>query len=118
METYSVKKAAAKLGISTRAVQKRCFRDNVPKKSNQYKITEEHVQTWYAEMQENEKPNEPITEPATNQNEGSQDGTHEALNSRITILEEQAMQLYKANQHLFKSMKLLGEKLDEVKKLF
>jgi hypothetical protein len=75
METYSVIEASEKLGISTRAVQKRCLKDNVRKKSNRYLITNEHIEKWFAEI----KTNEPT-------NERSQDGTHE-LEKNINILE-------------------------------
>jgi len=67
MQTYSVKEASKELGISTRAVQKRCLKYNVRKKSNQYLITDEHIKTWYAEIQSNEPTNEPTNELANQQ---------------------------------------------------
>ena len=63
MQTYSVKEASKELGISTRAVQKRCLKYNVRKKSNQYLITSEHIKEWYAEIRSNATPNEPTNEP-------------------------------------------------------
>ena len=62
MQTYSVKEASKLLEISTRAVQKRCLKYNVRKKSNQYLITDEHIKTWYAEIQSNEPTNEPTNQ--------------------------------------------------------
>ena len=59
MQTYSVKEASKELGISIRAVQKRCLKYNVRKKSNQYLITDEHIKTWYAEInQTNQRTNQ------------------------------------------------------------
>ena len=54
MKTYSVKEASDLIGISTRAVQKRCFKDNIRKKSNRYLITDEHIDTWTKERVANE----------------------------------------------------------------
>ena len=54
MKTYSVKEASELIGISTRAVQKRCFKDNIRKKSNRYLITDEHIDTWTKERVANE----------------------------------------------------------------
>jgi hypothetical protein len=71
MKTYSVVEASKKLGISTRAVQKRCFKAKIRKKSNRYLITEEHIKTWYAEITSNEPTNEPNELKRT----GTQDGT-------------------------------------------
>ena len=74
METYSVIEASKKLGISTRAVQKRCLKDNVRKKSNRYLITNEHIEKWFADIKSNEPTNEPT-------NERSQNGTQQNINA-------------------------------------
>ena len=68
MQTYSVKEASKLLKISTRAVQKRCLKYKVRKKSNQYLITDEHIKEWYAEI----KSNEPTNEPTNQTNERTQ----------------------------------------------
>ena len=68
MQTYSVKEASKLLEISTRAVQKRCLKYKVRKKSNQYLITDEHIKEWYAEI----KSNEPTNEPTNQTNERTQ----------------------------------------------
>jgi len=46
MITYSTKEAAVKLGVSTRAVQKRCKNDEVRKKDNMYLITDLLLKKW------------------------------------------------------------------------
>ena len=46
MKTYSVNEASEILGIKPRAVQHRCKRDNIRKKSNKYLITDEIITTW------------------------------------------------------------------------
>ena len=46
MKTYSVKEASDILGIKPRAVQHRCKRDNIRKKSNKYLITDEIIALW------------------------------------------------------------------------
>jgi len=46
MKTYSVKEASDILGIKPRAVQHRCKRDNIRKKSNKYLITDEIIDLW------------------------------------------------------------------------
>ena len=82
MQTYSVKEASKLLEISTRAVQKRCLKYKVRKKSNQYLITDEHIKEWYAEIKSNEPTNEP-----TNQ-------TNEPSNERAQLdLQVQSLQL-------------------------
>lgn len=58
MQTYSVKEASEKLGISTRAIQKRCLKSKVRKGNNKYLITDEHIERWYAEINSNEPTNE------------------------------------------------------------
>ena len=59
MKTYSVKEASEIVGISTRAIQKRCKKENIRKKNNRYLITSEHLDNWRT-------ANEPKNEP-TNQ---------------------------------------------------
>ena len=46
MKSYSVKEASNILGIKPRAVQHRCKRDNIRKKSNKYLITDEILDNW------------------------------------------------------------------------
>ena len=46
MKTYSVNEASEILGIKPRAVQHRCKRDNIRKKSNKYLITDEIIALW------------------------------------------------------------------------
>jgi soluble cytochrome b562 len=58
MEIYTVKKASEILGVSARAVQKRCKTNNVDKINNKYQITENHINQWNAKSEPNE-PNEP-----------------------------------------------------------
>ena len=63
MITYSTKEAAIKLGISTRAVQKRCKNDEVRKKDNMYLITDLLLEKWKVEIESNEPTNVPTNEP-------------------------------------------------------
>lgn len=60
MNTYSVLEASEKLGISTRAIQKRCKKDVVRKKDNKYLITDLLLEKWSKEIQSNEPTNEPL----------------------------------------------------------
>lgn len=60
---YSVKEASEKLKISTRAVQKRCSKDDVRKKDNKYLITDEHIKKWTLEIQSNEPQTNQFNEP-------------------------------------------------------
>ena len=63
MITYSTKEAAIKLGVSTRAVQKRCKNDEVRKKDNMYLITDLLLEKWRVEIESNEPTNVPTNEP-------------------------------------------------------
>ena len=60
---YSVTETAIKLEVSTRAVQKRCKRDNVRKKDNKYLITDEHIEKWLLEIKSNEPQTNQTNEP-------------------------------------------------------
>ena len=60
MKTYSVLEASEKLGVSTRAVQKRCKNAVVRKKDNKYLITDLLLEKWSEEIQSNEPPSEPL----------------------------------------------------------
>ena len=60
MNTYSVLEASEKLGVSTRAVQKRCKKEVVRKKDNKYLITDLLLEKWSEEIQSNEPPSEPL----------------------------------------------------------
>jgi len=62
MSTYLVLEASEKLGISTRAVQKRCKKDVVRKKQNKYLITDLLLEKWREEIQSNELTNEPTNQ--------------------------------------------------------
>jgi len=46
MKTYSTKEASALLGVSERAVQKKCKQLNIRKKSNRYLITDKLINEW------------------------------------------------------------------------
>ena len=48
-KTYSVKEAADIVGIKERAIQTRCKKDNIRKKSNRYLITDSIISRWKAE---------------------------------------------------------------------
>ena len=60
MEFYNVKQASEILGISMRAVVKRCFKVDVRKKNNKYLIPETDVVTWKDEIQKLRTYSEPI----------------------------------------------------------
>tara|TARA_R110001592_G_scaffold104106_1_gene293089 strand:+ start:178 stop:825 length:648 start_codon:yes stop_codon:yes gene_type:complete len=63
MITYSSKEAAVKLGVSTRAVQKRCIKAGVRKKDNMYLITDILLKKWEEEIKSNVPTNVPTNEP-------------------------------------------------------
>ena len=65
MKTYTVSEASKKLGISTRAVQKRCLKHSVRRVNNKYSITEEQLQSWKKEIQLNEQVREPANQNKT-----------------------------------------------------
>ena len=62
MNTYSVLEASDKLGISIRAVQKRCKKDEVRKKYNKYLITDLLLEKWAKEIESNEPQTNQISE--------------------------------------------------------
>jgi hypothetical protein len=64
-KTYSVKEAATIIGIKERAVQFRCKRDNIRKKSNRYLITDTIIASWKARE---DAANAKQTQNATQQN--------------------------------------------------
>lgn len=66
MNTYSVLEAAEKLGISTRAVQKRCKKEVVRKKDNKYLITDLLLEKWSKKIQSNEPQTNQQNEPINN----------------------------------------------------
>jgi hypothetical protein len=62
MNTYSVLEASEKLGISTRAVQKRCKNNEVRKLNNKYLITDLLIEKWAKEIESNEPQTNQISE--------------------------------------------------------
>ena len=73
MKSYSVKEASDILGIKPRAVQHRCKRDNIRKKSNKYLITDEILANWkQRDAETNAKTNATSNANATNLNERTQ----------------------------------------------
>jgi len=87
MENYSVKETAEILGITERAVQKRCKKDKIRKKDNKYLIDANLIQSWKVEILTS---NEPTNEPRTN---GSQlDIEVESLKAKIKDLEAELQQ--------------------------
>lgn len=75
MKYYTVKEASEILGISIRAVQKRCIKNNIWKKSNCYQITEENIKEWRTTNEPNEQlvrlstHNKELTDKISEQNE-------------------------------------------------
>ena len=87
---YSVKETALKLKVSTRAVQKRCKRDNIRKKDNKYLITDEHIKKWTLEIQSNEPQTNQSNEPQKTVRTNNQlDIEIEALKKEVTELKEE-----------------------------
>ena len=73
MKSYSVKEASNILGIKPRAVQHRCKRDNIRKKSNKYLITDEILDNWkQRDAETNAKANAKANANATQSNERTQ----------------------------------------------
>ena len=93
MNTYSVLEASEKLGISTRAVQKRCKNNEVRKKDNKYLITDLLLEKWAEEIESNE--------PQTNQlNELRNIGSlKEKIKELETEIEQSKKALDKINKH-------------------
>ena len=66
LKVYTVQEAAEKLSISTRAIQKRCLKDNLSKANNRYIITDEHINSWKLRRTQKEIKaisREPLREP-------------------------------------------------------
>jgi len=55
MKTYTTVEAAEKLGITTRAIQKKCKTNNVRKKDNKYQITDKLLEEWNEQTNEDER---------------------------------------------------------------
>tara|TARA_R110000737_G_C14303834_1_gene436532 strand:+ start:119 stop:577 length:459 start_codon:yes stop_codon:yes gene_type:complete len=93
MNTYSVLEASEKLGISTRAVQKRCKNNEVRKKDNKYLITDLLLEKWAEEIESNE--------PQTNQlNELRNIGSlKEKIKELEAEIEQSKKALDKINKH-------------------
>jgi len=90
---YSVIESAFKLQISTRAVQKRCKRDDVRKKDNKYLITDELIEKWMFELKSNEPQTNQTNEPTLEVRRNNQlDIEIESLKERILELEAELKQ--------------------------
>lgn len=84
MKTYTVLEASKIIGVSTRAIQKKCSKEDIRKKSNRYLITDIHIENWKNKRTTNElKAN--LNEPRTNQ----LDLEVESLKAEIRDLKEQ-----------------------------
>lgn len=84
MKTYTVQEASDILKISTRAIQKKCFKENIRKKSNRYLITDIHIQNWEGKRTKDElKAN--LNEQKTNQ----LDLEVESLKAEISVLKSE-----------------------------
>ena len=78
MKSYSVKEASNILGIKPRAVQHRCKRDNIRKKSNKYLITDEILDNWkQRDAETNAKANATSNANATQSNEPTNQQTNQ-----------------------------------------
>ena len=62
MEVFTPKEVAEQLGISVRAVQKRCSKYKVKRKNNQYQISAELLQNWKDELEDKRTEDEPVRE--------------------------------------------------------
>ena len=104
MITYSTKEAAVKLGVSTRAVQKRCKNDEVRKKDNMYLITDLLLEKWKVEIESNEPTNVPTNEPYN----GTQETFIRGLENQVKDLKAEGSLI---NGKQEKRIKELEEKL-------
>ena len=104
MITYSTKEAAIKLGVSTRAVQKRCKNDEVRKKDNMYLITDLLLEKWKVEIESNEPTNVPTNEPYN----GTQETFIRGLENQVKDLKAEGSLI---NGKQEKRIKELEEKL-------
>jgi hypothetical protein len=111
MVTYSVSEAAHKLGISNRAVQKRCKKEEVRKKDNKYLITDLLLKKWNEEINSNVPTSVPTNVPT---NHGTQDQNNRPF---IEYLQQQPYKnnnkIIEENEALKLEIKLLKEKLSE-----
>lgn len=53
MKYYTVKQASEILGVSERAIQKKCKKEKVWRKSNRYQISEENISNWRTISEQN-----------------------------------------------------------------
>tara|TARA_R110001632_G_scaffold229230_1_gene365174 strand:- start:80 stop:781 length:702 start_codon:yes stop_codon:yes gene_type:complete len=111
MVTYSVSEAADKLGISSRAVQKRCKKEEVRKKDNKYLITDLLLKKWNEEINLNLQTSVPTNVPT---NHGTQDQNNRPF---IEYLQQQPFKpnnkIIEENKALKLEIKLLKAKLSE-----
>ena len=111
MVTYSVSEAADKLGISSRAVQKRCKKEEVRKKDNKYLITDLLLKKWNEEINLNLQTSVPTNVPT---NHGTQDQNNRPF---IEYLQQQPFKpnnkIIEENEALKLEIKLLKAKLSE-----
>ena len=111
MVTYSVSEAADKLGISSRAVQKRCKKEEVRKKDNKYLITDLLLKKWNEEINSNVPTSVPTNVPT---NHGTQDQNNRPF---IEYLQQQPFKpnnkIIEENKALKLEIKLLKAKLSE-----
>ena len=111
MVTYSVSEAADKLGISNRAVQKRCKKEEVRKKDNKYLITDLLLKKWNEEINLNLQTSVPTNVPT---NHGTQDQNNRPF---IEYLQQQPFKpnnkIIEENEALKLEIKLLKAKLSE-----
>ena len=111
MVTYSVSEAADKLGISNRAVQKRCKKEEVRKKDNKYLITDLLLKKWNEEINSNVPTSVPTNVPT---NHSTQDQNNRPF---IEYLQQQPFKpnkkVIEENEALKLEVKLLKAKLSE-----
>ena len=111
MVTYSVSEAADKLGISNRAVQKRCKKEEVRKKDNKYLITDLLLKKWNEEINSNVPTSVPTNVPT---NHSTQDQNNRPF---IEYLHQQPFKpnnkIIEENEALKLEIELLKEKLSK-----
>jgi hypothetical protein len=126
---YTTKEAADLLSVNLRAVQSRCAKENILRRSNRYVITDEIIERWkerYYQDSDVKKIRLNAKQTESNaiytQDSASERNLHlhkelKKVQLKIELMDKQIHNLYDSNQSINKVLKLLNERIDNIKPL-
>lgn len=106
MKLYTPAEASKILGITTRSVQRRCLKVNIPRKNNQYQISEEVLNEWKKEVEERRKQENEIRDSYTSKQK-------EEINVLVTKIADTTRHLNDVVKEV-KELKYINENLKNV----